>query len=125
MSGIKVIRGAEEYWYETRWNTVVEYKGEKYVISVEETPKWGDRGLYHYDETQKYSIGDAVCDDDLQEQILGRLEDAWGLSMGEFNEGDYLPADGEDYEEPKIVIPEFSGPKHIPEFDHVPKESQE
>ena len=125
MSGIKVVRGAEEHWYETRWNAVVEYNGEKYVIAVEETPKWGDRTLYHYDENKKLDIGDQVCDDDLQEQIMERLADAWGISMCSFNEGDYLPGDDEEYESKPVYIPEFTKTTEIPVFEHVQNKSEQ
>ena len=83
MSEIEVIESADEHWWETRWNAVVKYKGEKYVISVMENPKWGEQELYHYDESQRVNMGDEVSDSEIYEAIIGRLSEEGYLNQDE------------------------------------------
>jgi len=109
MSTITVVRGADEHWWESRWNCVVEYKGNKYVICVMENNKWSEQDIYYYDDCVKYNIGEAVDDDDINENVLVKLSDAWGLSQTEFTEGSVYDDEDEDssYEPPDFVIPNF------------------
>jgi len=122
MSAIEVIKSAKEHWYQIRWNAVVEYKDEKYVICVEETPKGGERDLYYYDDTKKLDVGDRVNDTEIYEAIIERLSDSGCLTQSELYKGECFFED-EDDEAPSFNVPEFSKPStEIPVFDHVPKE---
>ena len=96
MSEIEVIRGAEEHWYEIRWNAVVEYKENKYVIAVEENPKWGNRYLYHYDNTKRCDMGDEIDNDDLYEAIIERLSEEGLLTQDQLCEGECFFEDEEE-----------------------------
>jgi len=96
MSAIEVIRSADEHWWETRWNAVVKYKGEKYVICVMENPKWGDHSLHYYDESVRYGIGDDVADEQIYEAIMERLEEACCLDRDELSEGNSFFEDDEE-----------------------------
>lgn len=97
MSSIKVIRDGDQHWWEHRWNAAVEYKGEKYVICVEETPKWGERNLYHYADCERLNIGEPVCDDDINDNVLERLFECVS-DESEFTKGDVFFED-DDFEE--------------------------
>lgn len=96
MSEIEVIRGAEEHWYEIRWNAVVEYKENKYVIAVEENPKWGNRYLYHYDNTKRCDMGDEVDNAELYEAIIERLCEEGSLTQDQLCEGECFFEDEEE-----------------------------
>ena len=126
MSAIDVIESAEEHWYEVRWHAVVEYKENKYVICVQETSKWGDNSLYHYDDTKRYGIGDSVNDSEIHDAIIGRLENSGLLSQDELMEGSaFFDDEDEDDETPAFNVPEFSKPTtEIPVFEYVPKKSE-
>jgi hypothetical protein len=108
MNEIEVIRSADEHWYEIRWNSVVEYKGEKYVICVEETPKWGNRSLHHYDTCRRYDIGDEVESDEIYADIIETIETEVGLSQGEFCKGVCFGGDPDTESTPPLYIPDFS-----------------
>jgi len=96
MSKIEVIRGAEEHWYDIRWNAAVEYKGNKYVIAVQETPKWGEQDLYHYDDTKRNDMGDQVNDPELHEAIIERLSEEGLLSQDELQRGEVFFEDEDE-----------------------------
>ena len=106
MSSVEVIRGADEHWWEKRWNCVVKYKGTKYVICVMENSKWGESDLYEYDESSRYNIGDTVNDEDITQAVLGRIEDIGCLSESELDEG-HIFFEDDDWDDDDEEVPEF------------------
>lgn len=97
MKKIKVLRDAYITYTNVIWNVPIEYDGKKYVIIANQDDNGDDVVLYHYDEDERYFIGEEV-QGDLAEQLYGKIiENMYdgGIMYSGVKEGEEVEIDEE------------------------------